>query len=312
MTKTFTINSKAVNVAMAIMVQLFIAMFIISNVQASGLGQAYYLEEGGYVLVKVIKEPHQSARAWGYVDEATEEDVEVGVTTQDEVFDLGMFDDESEIVFWVQGKNKRFYTGKGNCQTSDDQFIINGTKFQIHVDESHTEIAGVSKVMVAETVVADDGTDDCVDYSLDYIQGTATKAERFYKTSSDLEVLRVVMNVKSDWTKFTDSDCTAVVTLNDSCEYTYSATDEIGYFKIDSKSYEGRKLTSYDFPEGVTYLGKLRVTHEKGMDKMYVYLNNVDISDLVGETLNIKVVLYQQGEVVQAFEATKKLSEKIK
>jgi len=313
MTKTFIINSKATNVVLAIMFQIFIAMFIMNNVYASGQGQVLYLENGGDVFVKVIDNPgNHDAREWGYVDEATQTDVTVGVATEGEVFNLGYFDEESEITFWGQGKNKRFYTGKGNCQTTDTQFVINGVKFEWYVEEGNSEMAGVSRAIVEEVVVGDNGADDCSDPNVDYIQGNLVKLERFYKSSNSLEVLRVVMNVKSDWTRYSDDDCTAEITLNDSCAYTVSATDEIGYFIIESKQYEGRKLTSYDFPEGVSYLGKLRITSENGVSKMYVYINNMDISELVGSSVNVKVRLIQGGEIVEAYEATKTMSEKIK
>jgi len=315
MTKTYYVNSKRTNAVMAIMLNLFVALCVftaIQDVHASGLGTSYYMENGGYVFVKVVKEPHKSARAWGYVDEVSGQDVEVGSTNEGVAFDLGWFDEEIGIVFWVQGQNKRFYTGKGNCTTTEEQFVINGTKFEIYIEEGNSEMAGVSKVQVYEAVKSDDGTNDCSDPSVDYIQGNATKLERFYNRTTDLEVLRVVMNVRSDWSQFIDADCTAEVTLNNSCALTVSATDEIGYFKIDSKRYEGRKLTSYDFPEGVTYLGKLRVTNENGVDKMYIYLNNMDVSDLVGSNVNVKVRLSQNGEIVQAFETEQRMTEKIK
>ena len=65
----------------------------------------------------------------------TETDIVVGSTEEGQSFDLGWFDPESEIVFWSQGRNKRFYTGKGNATTTHDQFVINGVKFQIYIEK---------------------------------------------------------------------------------------------------------------------------------------------------------------------------------
>ena len=65
-------------------------------------------------------------------------------------------------------------------------------------------MVGVSRTLMEEAVVSTDSFDrnDCSDPSVYYIQGSTLKLERFYKRITGLEVLRLVMNVASDWKSF--------------------------------------------------------------------------------------------------------------
>jgi len=277
--------------------------------EAAGLGQYYFLENGGNVQISVTKEPHQESRQWGYI--YNNESVAVGFTDEGETFDLGWFNEEAEIVFWVEGKNKTFFTGKSNKATTDDQFVINGTHFEISVEEGNPQMVGTAKMITETFVAGNTSVNDCSDPSVSYTQGQKVKFE-MVASKDGYDSLRIVMNVHNDWTILHDGEITAEVTLNDSCAYTFSATDEVNYFYREDKDYEGHRLVEYKFPEGITYFGKLRVTTERGVDKHYIYLNNVDAWDLVGSQVNVKVRLYQDGELVQAFEMDANLAQKIK
>jgi len=315
--KKKSLKGKINHIALIIMFLVFgiyLIMIMTGQAEAGGLGHSYLLENGGTVSVTVVKEPHQDYREWGYVYNGTQ--TTVGYTSEGQTFDLGWFDEEAQVVFWVAGKNKVFYTGKSNKATTDDQFVINGTHFEIDVEEGNSEMVGTTKQITETVVVAADAVDiasrnDCSDPNVVYNQGRKVKFE-MVASRDGYDSLRVVMNVQNNWTLLRNGEITAEVTLNDSCEHTFSATDEINYFTRPDKDYEGHRLVEYKFPEGITYFGKLRVTTEKGVDKHYIYLNNVDAWDLVGQTVNVKVRLYQDGDLVQAFEMDAKMDQKIK
>jgi len=60
----------------------------------------------------------------------------------------------------------------------------------------------------------------------------------------------------------------------------------------------------YDDTDG-THLAKGRVHTTKGSPESYVYLNNVEVNELVGTSVDVKIRLIQGGEVVQAYHFTK-------
>jgi len=322
---------------------LTIALFTFnSNVNAGGKGQNYLVQ--GHVYVSVEKSPHKLGTPWGYQStESFAHDIAVGYTDEVGIERYcGYFADETELRFWADSKNrkKRHYTGKGNCQTDSNQFVINGTKFEIRteadipvepepVDEPVDEptddlideesapesaVASLSYVIDDAKTEAIDEPDpaNCADYDTDYEELNLSLLQQFHNRSTGIKQIRIKGTGQFDWTLTRDADATVVLTLNDECDRTFEATDEIGYFDLPSKGYIGRRLTSYDFPEGVTYLGKLRITEESGRPTHYLYLNAVDQFDLVGTSVDVKIKIYQDGELVQAYHAVKTMSQKVK
>jgi hypothetical protein len=55
-----------------------------------------------------------------------------------------------------------------------------------------------------------------------------------------------------------------------------------------------------------TYAGKLRVETQYGVNRHYTYINNPDDhADLVGTLVNVKINLYQDGELIQSYEGNR-------
>jgi hypothetical protein len=279
-------------------------MFSVSLSNAGGLGSNYVGD--GNVYVTITKNPHKDSHSWGFVNPHTGEDIELGLTEQvNQRRYVGYYENQI-IEFWADGKNKRYYTGHGQNQNVTDKFVINGVHF--FIESESEEIISVTTAVEAS---------DCSDPDIDFIPVNVQGLQYFKPKTLDMMVMRIrVSGSGIDWTLFTDGEITLEVTFNNSCDLTYNVSDTIGYFDckdgVSSCSssgiraqYEGYRLTDYDYPTGpVTYPAKIRVTKDKrGINQHYLYINNVeDHSNLVGSNVNLKVKLYQNGELIQAYE----------
>jgi hypothetical protein len=271
---------------------------------AAGLGSNYVGK--GNVYVTITKNPHSNSHPWGFVNPYTGEDIELGVT--DEVGQrrfVGYYEDQI-IQFWADGKNKRYHTGHGQNQNVTDRFVINGVQF--FIESESTELIPAVNTLVEAS--------DCSDSDINWTPVNVNVLQYRQSKTPSLMVLRITVSGSGiDWTLFTDGEVTAEVTLNNSCDLTYNLTDTIGYFDCKiagscsssgvKRQYEGYRLTDYDYPAGpVTYPAKIRVTKDKnGMNQHYLYINYIeDHSDLVGSNVNLKIKLYQNGTLIQAFD----------
>jgi hypothetical protein len=286
----------------------------VSLSNAGGLGSNYVVD--GHVYVTVTKNPHNASYAWGVVDvdSDTEEDRELGFTDEVGVkMYVGYYDDEI-VEFWADGKINRYYTGHGKNQKVTDKFVINGVHFSIK-SESYP-ISQITPAVEAS---------DCSDLDIDFIPVRVLDLQ--YRQSiviEDLKIIRIqVSDSNIDWSLFEDGEITVEVTFNESCDLTYNVSDTISYFNCmtgDScsgtpgKAFEGYRLTDYDYPIGPeAYAAKIRVTTENGINKHYIYINNADNhSDLVDTIVNLKVKLYQNGELIQAYEGDKIMTTNMK
>lgn len=285
-----------------------ICIFIsIGIAHASGLGTSYVAN--GYVTCKVTKNPHKDSQQWGYVDENGNE-IMLGWTGDIDVEQsVGYFDNE-EITFWVDGKNRRFFTGQGNNSSDHTRFVINGVKFNVSIDDGYG--SELSQIETESETRGLGDSNDCYDYSVYYEQVAVADLEARWSSRANLNLVRIRLEGdKIDWTLYRDGFITVEVTLNNECISTFNVSDEIGYFNLPEKDFEGYRLTDYDYPESGVYPGKIRITKERGVNKHYVYINKVDVHYLVGSDVNVKVRLYQGGELVQAFEGSKIMTQVI-
>ena len=285
----------------------------VSISHAGGLGSNYVGD--GNVYVTITKNPHNTSYPWGVVNPHTGEDSEVGQRRF-----VGYYEDQI-LQFWADGKNKRFETGHGKNVNESNKFVINGVKFIID-----------SEIPTISTFVEEDV---CLEPDIDYIPVEVDRLQYIYSTVSELWTMRIITSGSGiDWTLFNDGEITVEVIFNDSfndiCDapYTYSLVDTVEYFNCFGESTcsssgitgqkEGYRSTNTD-KEGLIdtaelnsmlqlpYTVKTRVTTEKGgIDKNYVYIRNIDDhSDLVDSIVNVKIRLYQNGELIQAYEGDK-------
>lgn len=280
----------------------------ISYAQASALGTSYIAN--GYVTCQVTQNPHKDSTQWGYVDGSGAE-IMLGYTGDIGVSQpLGFFENE-EIVFWMDGKNKRFYTGHGNNSSDHTRFVINGVKFNVSIDEGYG--SELSQIETESEVRGIGDENDCYDYSVYHEQVKLAYLEARWSSRSNLNLVRIRFEGDNiDWNLYRNGQITIEVTLNDECESTFNVGDEIGYFNLPEKDFEGYRLTDYDYPESGIYPAKIRITKERGVNKHYLYINKVNVHDLVGTNVNVKVRLYQDGELIQAFEGEKIMTQVIK
>ena len=286
----------------------------VSISHAGGLGSNYVGD--GNVYITITKNPHKDSHSWGFVNPHTGEDIELGLTEQvNQRRYVGYYENQI-IEFWADGKNKRYYTGHGQNQNVTDKFVINGVHF--FIESESDQIIPVTTAIEAS---------DCSDPDIDFIPVNVQTLEYRKPKTLDTMVMRIQVSGSGiDWTLFEAGEITLEVTLNNSCDLTYNVSDTIGYFNcMDGVStcsssgiraqYEGYRLTDYDYPKGsVSYPAKIRVTTQKGgTNEHYLYINNVeDHSELVGTNVNLKVKLYQNGELIQAYEGNEIMTTNIK
>jgi len=284
---------------------MYLAIFGYVSSNASGLGSNYVGD--GNVYVTITKNPHNGSYPWGFVNPYTGDDIELGVT--DEVSErrfVGYYEDQI-LQFWADGKNKRYHTGHGQSMSVTDKFVINGVHFSI--ETNNDEIIPVTSIVEA---------DDCSDPDISYTPVKLEYLEYFHGKSEGAPwVLRIrVSGSDIDWHLFTDGIITSEVTLNDDCDSTYNVSEEITYFNCrdgsiscsgkPGKDFEGYRLSDDIFADAGTYAGKIRVETQYGVERHYSYIvNPSDHSDLVGTNTNVKIKLYQDGKLIQAFEGNR-------
>ncbi len=281
-------------------------IFTTINVSAAGLGQSMIVD--GDITIAVISNPHKNFDGqWGYVD-STGEDIAIGWSDEVGIARyVGYFDNE-ELIFWADGKKKRFYTGHGTNSIEPDRFVINGIKFDIVVEENAT----IQEVETDAEVVAY-GVDhnNCAMNEIDYLPVRFQKLQAFNK--GELNAARlIVCGDNIDWSLFQDGMITIEVTINDSCDDTFNISDTVEYFNIPAKNFKGYRLTDYDYPENGVYPSKIRMTRERGVNKHYIYINKVNIHHLTGQVVNVKFRLYQDGELIQAYIGASKVTSLIR
>jgi len=295
-----------------VLMAIVAVIFVTFNVNAAGLGQSF-MADGG-VTVTVTKNPHKNFSGdWGIVDPSTGVDVVIGQTTEIDVDRyVGSYDNQ-ELLFWADGKNKRFYTGHGNAQTTDNQFVINGVHFNIAVvkieipkDDDSTPVVEVEEAVVRTFEVTSEvySETDCSDPDVNYVPVKFSKFQALYSSILGFDVFRMICSGQGiDWTLFHTGEVTVEVTFNNSCDDTYNLTDAIEYFDlVAEKDFEGHRLTNYDYPDVGVYPAKIRITKERGIDKHYLYINKVNLHHMKGQTVNCKIRLFQDGELIQAYE----------
>ena len=299
------------NVALMVVTLVMVATF---QANAAGLGKSYIAT--GDISVTVLSNPHKNfSGEWGIVD--PEDGLEVGLGWTDEVGTpryVGQFNGD-ELIFWADGKRKRFYTGHGNSSTSCQSFVINGVKFAITADEYAVETPIIEETETVSEVIANDTlSDDCSDPDIVYSAVNVYYLQSWYVSRLNLDILRIRMVGNAiNWNLFKEGDVTAEVTLNNQCENTWNLSDTIHKFEKTSKRYKGVKLDDYDYPGGKgMYPAKIRVVDEAGKKRHYLYVNNVNVAHLVGSNVNVKIRLYQGGQIIQAYEGDAKMGETIK
>lgn len=300
------------NVALMVITLVMLSTF---QANAAGLGQSMIVN--GDLHVAVVQNPHKNfVGEWGYLDPNSGNPIFVGVTSDIGVFQfIGSFDGE-EIIFWADGKNKRFYTGHGSNSIEPGRFVINGVKFDVVVDQSggwQEEIVEPVQFVEAYSEIETFDESDCSQNDITYQPVKFTKLQSFRKDSINLDACRMIVTGNTiDWHLFKDGAVTVEVTFNDSCDDTFNVTDTINYFIRPDKNYEGYRLTDYDYPESGIYPSKIRVTKENGNGMHYIYINKVDVSHLVGQLVSVKFRLYQDGELVQAYQSSATMTELVK
>jgi len=310
--------TKSLNTIKNLVAVLVVMAIAAASVSASGLGQGHYFENGANVKIYVDSEPHQDVRQIGYVGEDGEVYI-LGETTEGVTYDLGYFEPESVLIFCLVDdvKGKMYYTGNGGSTTTSDQFTINGTKFNIDVEEGNSEMVGAELISVETKVISSNvDSNDCSDPSIDYIPGKKVKLQMFKNNSTGIYQTRIVFKTDEDnnWNDLHDGEVTVEVTFNDECSFTVSVDAVIENFIREDKNYEGYRLAAYldTIPVTVTTSGKQRLTIENGIFMGYTYLNYYPIWELVGETVNVKVRIYQDGELISAVEFDGKVDQLIK
>ena len=278
---------------------LLVFLFATATAIAGGLGHNYIVQ--GDVYVTIINAPNKVDRNWGFVNDMGL-DISVGfITDLNKKKYLGHFSETTEIQFWADGKNKRFYTGKGNAG-NDSTFVINGTKFQIKILNDNLESNVTDESRTVDFTEIEPIQSECVDPTIEYIETSPIFLKAFWSSTRNCYILRIkVIDSEIDWTLFRNMDVTIEVTINNSCEMTYNATDEIEYFIKTDKDYIGYRLSGYEYPPNITYVGKCRITKEKGYNVHWLYLNNVNVIHLIGNRTDIKIKLYQDGSLIQAY-----------
>jgi len=304
---------------------------------AGGLGKDYICNGDTYVTVE---RGHKGCYSFGYVDPVSGDDLIVGNTCDTATLYVGNFDAEA-VKFWADGKNKRYYTGHSNKDAFDNRFVINGNQFILTMDDvvdeapaddpvdeepvdeetpvEEPEVEPLPEIapepFIAATRVAPlDTADetDCSDLSIDYDPMSISTLYAL-RGRTGIETFRMIASGGTiDWTLFKNGKVKAIVTINDECAGTFNLTDDIEYFNLPDKDFEGYRLDAYDYPDSGSYIAKLRVTKERGVNKHYIYINNVDIVDLAGQVVSVKVALYQDDELVQAYAGSKTLKRIVK
>jgi hypothetical protein len=229
----------------------------------------------------------------------------IGMTDEvDQTHFVGYYENQI-LSFWADGKNKRFYTGHGQSNNETEKFVINGVQFSIEASGDITPVLASAEV------------DNCVLPDAEYIPVKLEYLEYFHGVSTEAPwVLRIRMSgPEIDWNLFTDGTLTSEVIINDECSTAYNISEEIHYFNCrdgsiycsgkPGKDFEGYRMSD-TLPNIGTYAGKLRVETQYGVNRHYTYINNPDDhADLVGTLVNVKINLYQDGELIQSYEGNR-------
>jgi len=135
--------------------------------------------------------------------------------------------------------------------------------------------------------------------------------------NGSLHAYRVQYNsVSIDWTLFHPGDIDAELdVLVDGEWITLTGSTELEYFNLlETKKREGLRLSSYDYPDIATYIGKLRVEKVKGVGTGYLYFHGTNLHELnqPGVDVSWRIRLSQDDELKGAYEGNKVQKEVIK